>query len=726
MLKSSPFQFVRGSLSFVTCLAILVGSQLLLAQEPAKVTYDDHVRPILREHCFACHGQDKGEGGLKLDTYAKIMAGGASGEVVLAGDTGSSRLFALVSHTEEPKMPPKQDKLSVEKLATIQKWIEGGALENTGSKVAVKKKNNAAVMTASGDKRPDGPPILPEGLLKQPVLYTPRAMALSAIASSPWAPLVAVAGQKQISLYNSDTQQLLGILPFPEGIPYVLRFSRSGTVLLAAGGRGGHSGSAVIFDVKTGRRIAKVGEEQDAVLAADISRDHSMVAIGGPSKIVRIYSTETGQMLHEIKKHTDWIYSLRFSPDGVLLATSDRSGGLFVWEAETAREYLNLRGHNGAVYDVNWRPDSNVLASAGEDATIRLWEMNDGNQIKNWGAHGGGAFCVNYTHDGRIATAGRDNTVKLWNGDGAAVKTFPGFTEAALRCTFTHDGAKIVGGDWLGNVHVWDCAEAKLQGTLPANPPTVALAVDAKTAEVAAKTAAAAQVQAVTDAAAKAVADKDAQIKAATDKLAAITAASVQAEAAKSLPLTNAWNLTFPSNLGAPPHVTLEKLLSWTEHPIPGVRYFSGSANYETTFDVPTDFLDKNAVFILDLGKVKNFAEVRLNGKSLETLWKPPFRLEVTGLLQSGENHLSVRVTNLWPNRLIGDAQLPDEVEWDGNAIKAWPQWLLENKPRPKTNRITFATWRFWNKDSTLVESGLIGPVTLYAVPQLPLSPGRK
>jgi WD40 repeat protein len=447
-----------------SALVALLGSSLVVstsfAQAPAKpaepaaakITYDDHIRPIFREHCFACHAQDRAKGGLVLDSYAKTMEGGSSGEVVLAGDKDSSRLWALTSHSEEPKMPPMQDKLAVAKLDLLSKWIEQGALENSGSKANIKKKANLALAAVSSSGKPEGPVAMPEGLLKQPVLFTPKPGAITALAASPWAPLAAVAGQKQVSLYNTDTAELLGVLPFPEGIPHVLQFSRNGSVLLVGGGRGGHSGIVVLFDVKTGKRITKVGEELDSVLAADINNTHSLVALGGPSKIVRIYSTETGQLLHEVKKHTDWVTAVQFSPDGVLLATGDRSGGLFVWEGETAREYLGLRGHTGAINAVSWRPDGNVLASGSEDSSVRLWEMNDGNQIKTWNAHGGGVFSVNYAHDGRLATAGRDNSVKLWAGDGAAIKTYPNFTEPALQAVIVHDGKRVLGGDWLGNL----------------------------------------------------------------------------------------------------------------------------------------------------------------------------------------------------------------------------------------------------------------------------------
>jgi hypothetical protein len=183
-----------------------------------------------------------------------------------------------------------------------------------------------------------------------------------------------------------------------------------------------------------------------------------------------------------------------------------------------------------------------------------------------------------------------------------------------------------------------------------------------------------------------------------------------------TLQIAGPWNLRFPAGWGAPERVRLDRLISWTEHPNPGVRYFSGTAEYTKEFNVPAQMLGRDRVVLLDLGRVKNLAEVTLNGRKLGILWKAPFRLDVTGIVKPGRNLLSVRVTNLWPNRLIGDEQLPPDVEWNGPAIARWPQWLLEGKPRPKTGRYTFTTWRFYTKDSPLLESGLIGPVVLRSV----------
>src|SRR2546430_451609 len=120
---------MRHSVLFI--VSTVICASLAVAQDAKppvavapKITYDEHVRPILREHCFSCHSADKQESGLQLDSYQKAMAGGSSGEVVLPGDLSNSRLWALVSHAEDPKMPPKQDKLAAAKLETISKWIE--------------------------------------------------------------------------------------------------------------------------------------------------------------------------------------------------------------------------------------------------------------------------------------------------------------------------------------------------------------------------------------------------------------------------------------------------------------------------------------------------------------------------------------------------------------------------------------------------------------------------
>lgn len=183
--------------------------------------------------------------------------------------------------------------------------------------------------------------------------------------------------------------------------------------------------------------------------------------------------------------------------------------------------------------------------------------------------------------------------------------------------------------------------------------------------------------------------------------------------------LSGPWRVAFPPNLGALPAATFDHLISWPDSPDTGIRYFSGSAIYDKDFTVPASMVTPGVAVRLDLGEVKNFATVTLNGHLLPVLWKPPFALEVTGLVRPGVNHLRVKVTNLWPNRIIGDEQLPPDAEWDGDHLKRWPDWLVGGKPRSQTGRVTFATWRYYDKNSPLLPSGLLGPVRLEAAKRM-------
>jgi hypothetical protein len=151
--------------------------------------------------------------------------------------------------------------------------------------------------------------------------------------------------------------------------------------------------------------------------------------------------------------------------------------------------------------------------------------------------------------------------------------------------------------------------------------------------------------------------------------------------------VSGAWEVAFQPNRGAPEKIVLEALGSWHTHADAGVKYFSGTATYTKTIEAPAGWFKRGAKLWLDLGDVKNLAEVTVNGKPLGIVWKAPFRVDLTGALQPGANTLAIRVANLWVNRLIGDRQ-------PGLARK-----------------FTYTARQFYQADSPLLPSGLLGPV---------------
>ncbi|MBM3854114.1 MAG: hypothetical protein FJ399_13325, partial [Verrucomicrobia bacterium] len=155
--------------------------------------------------------------------------------------------------------------------------------------------------------------------------------------------------------------------------------------------------------------------------------------------------------------------------------------------------------------------------------------------------------------------------------------------------------------------------------------------------------------------------------------------------------LTGAWQVRFDPRWGGPGAVEFANLASWPAHAEPGIKHYSGTAVYTKRFDLPPGAGTGNraARWFLDLGSVRELAEVRLNGKSYGIVWAPPFRVEITGAVRPTGNLLEVEVVNFWPNRVIGDAALPAE------------QRLT------KTNILELKA------NTALMASGLLGPVRL-------------
>jgi hypothetical protein len=186
------------------------------------------------------------------------------------------------------------------------------------------------------------------------------------------------------------------------------------------------------------------------------------------------------------------------------------------------------------------------------------------------------------------------------------------------------------------------------------------------------------------------------------------------------------WTVKFPPNLGAPAQIILPQLMSLHRYSEDGVRFFSGIATYSRAFNISAGFAAGGKRLHLDLGRVEVIAEVYVNGKRTGNVWKPPYRIDISEFVHEGENHLEVQVANLWPNRMIGDEEFPDEYEYGnpmerfgfkqyfgGGGMKHIPDWYTKGEPKPPGKRIAFSTWKWYKKGDPLLESGLLGPVFL-------------
>ncbi len=156
--------------------------------------------------------------------------------------------------------------------------------------------------------------------------------------------------------------------------------------------------------------------------------------------------------------------------------------------------------------------------------------------------------------------------------------------------------------------------------------------------------------------------------------------------------ISGGWDLSFQKDRGAPDSMKISELNSWANSKNDSVKYFSGTATYIKSFNAPAAWFVRGSQIWIDLGDVKNIAEVMVNGKSVGIVWRKPFRVNITKALTAGNNSLEIKVTNLWVNRLIGDVQ------------------------PGVTKKITYTTMPFYRTDSPLKPSGLMGPVKIYSM----------
>jgi hypothetical protein len=172
------------------------------------------------------------------------------------------------------------------------------------------------------------------------------------------------------------------------------------------------------------------------------------------------------------------------------------------------------------------------------------------------------------------------------------------------------------------------------------------------------------------------------------------------------------WKVSFPLKNGEIITEKYSNLISWSVSLNHDIRYFSGTASYKNVFFLSKqNFKPRNEV-VLDLGNVAVIAEVFINEKNAGILWKSPFRISIEDFLVLGKNTIEIKVTNLLPNKLIGDEQLPLDFKRKKGALEEFPDWLINSTQRP-TERSTFSSWKHWEKETPLLKSGLLGPVSL-------------
>jgi hypothetical protein len=432
----------------------IVGDETPPAAAVAPPNFAADVLPVLNRRCVECHGVSKKSGGLRLDSYAALMAGSRKGPVVAPGKSGESKLIAMVQAGAEDKetkrMPPPEagEPLKAEEIALLKRWIDAGAAR------PAKTSEERAKVELRG---------LPARF--RPILAVVGDAAGSRVAAA-WGAKVVV---QPLEPGTSAPVALEG----HGDLVQALSFSPDGKLLAASGFR-----EVILWSTESWHEARRLGPHADRVLALAFSADGALLAAAGgepsASGELKLWEVESGRLVKTFTDiHSDTIFSVDFSRDGKRLATGGADRIAAVVEIESGKRALALEGHTHHVLAVRFSPDGKRLYSASADAKIKSWNLEDGSKIKDWGGHGKAVTALDISPDGGlIVSASGDRTVRIWNPDGNQQRSHGEAEDYLYDTAFFGSGKLIVAGGRDQKVRVYAAGENKLIRTFeaPASP----------------------------------------------------------------------------------------------------------------------------------------------------------------------------------------------------------------------------------------------------------------
>ena len=459
------------------CLLLLRAGPRPASASPADppVSFLKDVAPVLQENCFACHAGNKKLGKYDMGTVEKLLAGGVSGGPVTAGSPADSELYTLMTTHDQRRMPPRDKGEAVPKAQAelVGRWIQEGAKLDAGldAKADLAKELRSRWV----------PPV-------PPAVY-PASVVVQAVAFSPDGNRLVVGGSHEFTVWDIPAGKLVARLRTRAERTHGLAFLADGT-LAVAGGRPGREGDVRVYNPSAaGAAVGGVTmldgvtdpkvlvkhlfDADDAVLAVTVSKDGKYLAAGGCDRTTRIWDVPAGfQLVHTVESHADWVMGLSFTADAKFLLTAGRDKTAKAFDLAAGESATTFPDHQNVVFGVAAAPGGNAI-SVGADRQLRAWKPGgEAKQLKNTGGHNDDVLAVaGHPTKPLLATASADKAVRLWDADKLTPgKVLTGLTDYVYAVAVSPDGTRVAGGDYAGEVRVWDATSGAVVAAFNATP----------------------------------------------------------------------------------------------------------------------------------------------------------------------------------------------------------------------------------------------------------------
>ncbi len=420
-----------------------------------KVSFRQHVWPILKRHCRGCHSGAEPKGDLSIDTVKGMLRGGETGPLFERGKPDESLLLEMIAG-DDPQMPPKPPRLSAAKIHTLRQWIFAGAKDDS----------------RPGDLNP---------VVKIPAKYkVPPAIA--SVSLSPDGKWLAAACRSEVVLIDIEGNSPPRRIPTESGLITHVEFSPDGKLLAAAGGTPASFGEVRFFRATDGKLISARRIGHDTLFRGAFAPDGKAIALGGADGAIHIVPVDGKAKLRRFELHSDWVMDVAYSPDGKLLVSGGRDKATKVSSAETGRLLRSVDSSAEMIHAVSC--DSPFAVSGGRARTLIGFEFKialagiqvtgagngarpinrRGQYAKNFETQGGEILDLAVSGDRKLlAVVGAFGGVRIYRTATRQRVAAISKTPAPIYCAaLNSDGSKLAIGSKTGQVLIYDIPSGKL------------------------------------------------------------------------------------------------------------------------------------------------------------------------------------------------------------------------------------------------------------------------
>lgn len=437
----------------LACFGISLQGMAMASPKEDPISFRSQVAPLVLEHCVACHGAKKAEGGYRMDSFGAIVAGGDTGQSpIVAGDVDGSELYQRLIHEDDSlRMPAESESLAPAEIALVAEWIRQGAKLDDETE-SDRTKNLLELLPVANYPLPEEPKA------SDGTANPNRAMVpITALCFSPDGKELIVGGYHHLGVWDIETAQwkrrIGNVMERVTAIHFLARENQ----LVIAGGVPGRLGEARVYDWATGNLITALGRSNDWLLDLAFHPDGDRYALAGADGSLRVFRRD-GELLKSLGSHADAVHAVAWSHDGKRLASASRDKTAKVYDAASYDLMTTYAEHGQPVRAVAFAPDDASIYSASLDRKVHRWSIDGAKKLSE--VAGSGEFFKGVTHGTNLflPTSGA-KIHQLDASSGSAVRVFEGAQDWACCCDVSPDGTLVAAGSFDGHFFLWRVAD---------------------------------------------------------------------------------------------------------------------------------------------------------------------------------------------------------------------------------------------------------------------------